>query len=356
MSLFSKNVLSALLFSATVAGFGSQSSAQVGMAAAYQAMVGEVYRPGSTWMLLACPSQYGSFATVVGPNAQLSSLDELGRITDYSFIGKSPFETFQAPIFLVNPNDSSATTGSGTFDSYAAVVKITNSQSQTVYVAATVIRAQLSTTNYSNGSMSDSSGEAFYLVANSVHSDEGKAESSAAAMKGSDPGEEGTYPKDMKPDQTVPGPTVTPGNPPSPNYVPAPGSTPSPTAAADCYTTYKAACRDAFTKYKNSLATARNSTLNGAGAGAAAGGAVGGGIAGVVVVGLCIFSGPPGWAVGGGILAAGAIGGSAIGVVAGPVISYAEAKEAAKEILSNELDSAFAAYIKCLEGAGYRHS
>ncbi|MDP1662213.1 MAG: hypothetical protein Q8L55_09890 [Phycisphaerales bacterium] len=320
------------------------TTAQTDISAAFQTTTCSTYVSGQSWLMMACGQNTG-FTTIIGNDAATSTVKEMATVTDYTMMGKKPIETYSESFFLVDQTNARIYSGSGTFNSYTAVLKVQNSCGQTGFVAGTIVSATLTSAGSIEG--------AVYFVPFSFHADEVAAEKAAAAISADDPGEVGDYPPNMGPDVTLPSQpnpnTFLPGK-----YIPGPNA---PADAAEqariCYDAYRAACRTAFTNYKNTLANVRRNRMQGAVNGGAVGAAAGGGL-GLVLVGVvCVFTGPPGWAAGIGIVTVGATIGGVGGAVAGPTIAVVEAKQAAILVLKNDMDSAYAGYIKCLEGHGY---
>ncbi|MBY0308406.1 MAG: hypothetical protein K2Q09_06665, partial [Phycisphaerales bacterium] len=312
------------------------------ISSAFQSATCAPYVSGQSWLVLGC-SQSG-FSTLVGADAEAGTVRQMATVADYTMMGKKPIETFSESIFLIDEANAKVYLGSGTFSSYAAVLKVSPGCGAQGFAAGMVINAELTTNEYVGG--------AVYFVPTSFHGDEASAEKAAAALSADDPGDTGDYPPNMSPSLVLPDPN---------RYVPGPyiprDQPPPPDdhwqRATGCYNAYRAACRVAFTSYKNTLAAARSNRLNGAGAGAATGAAYGGGAAAGLLVVWWFFTGPPGWTVAGGVIALGGATGGAIGAVGGPATAYSQAREAAKLVLKNDVDPALAAYRKGLESSGW---
>ncbi|HYD02522.1 MAG TPA: hypothetical protein VEB22_14940 [Phycisphaerales bacterium] len=325
-------------------GLAGQTLGQTGIPTAFQQTTCSTYVANQSWIMMAC-GQGTSFATLVGHDAATGTVKEMATVADYTMMGKKAIETYTEAIFLIDDVNARVFIGSGTFSSYAAVLKVQNACNQTGFATGTVINAELNVNGESSG--------AVYFVPHSFHFDEKEAEKAAAALSADDPGETGDYPPNMLPDLTLPRnpnpDTFLPGK-----YIPGPNAPDDHAERARiCYDNYRAACRTAFTNYKNTLANVRNNRLSASGTGAAVGMAVGGG-AGLIVLGFaCLFLGPPGWATAATVVSIGAAAGGTGGAIAGPTIAIAEAKQAAIIVLKNDTDSALAAYKKCLEAAGY---
>lgn len=322
------------LFAGMTTGIACANAQSISQA--FQEATCHAYSSGTSWAALAC-SNRGDYQALYGKDVTTDTFRQFGEVQDVSFVGKKAFSQYATAIWFDQGASGQPTAGIGTFKNFAVVVKLKNTCNQVNFVAGVLVEADLTLTSYS--------GNSTYFIPVSVHNEEVAAEKAAATLSSADAGETGPYPPDMSPSLTNGGPGLAP-----PAYVPGPNAPADhATRAAACYDAYRARCRDAFTRYKNALESARQNAFNGGVGGAAAGGAVGG-VVGLIVFCVC----PPAGAVVLTCVGVGAAAGGGVGAVGGSVYMYEETKRVAAATLKNDMTSALAEYVKCLESAGYQ--